>query len=145
MKTVLFCNLPYAFSILAPLATVLEEENDTYLWYLPTAIVKDFPYLDMPYTSNIKEIEDFQADAIFVPGNDVPYWLRGLKVQIFHGLAGEKKGHFRIRNYFDLYLTPGPYFTNKFKILSKKYKNFDVIETGWPKLDKLFTMPSNHI
>jgi CDP-glycerol glycerophosphotransferase (TagB/SpsB family) len=77
----------------------------------------------------------FQSDAIFVPGNEVPHYLRGLKVQIFHGLAGEKKGHFRIRHYFDLYLTQGPYFTNTFNHLKAIHKNFDVIETGWPKLD----------
>ena len=80
-------------------------------------------------------VKDFKSDAIFVPGNEVPHYLRGLKVQIFHGLAGEKKGHFRIRHYFDLYLTQGPYFTKGFNKLKEKYKNFDVIETGWPKLD----------
>jgi CDP-glycerol glycerophosphotransferase (TagB/SpsB family) len=56
-------------------------------------------------------------------------------VQVFHGLAGEKKGHFRIRHYFDLYLTQGPYFTDTFNKLKAIHKNFDVIETGWPKLD----------
>jgi len=34
-----------------------------------------------------------------------------------------------------LYLTQGPYFTNTFNALKAKHKNFDVIETGWPKLD----------
>ncbi|MCK5441340.1 MAG: glycosyltransferase [Maribacter sp.] len=72
---------------------------------------------------------------IFVPGNEVPYYLKGVKIQIFHGLAGEKKGHFRIRHYFDLYLTQGPYFTKKFKELKAKYNDFDVVETGWSKLD----------
>jgi len=66
-------------------------------------------------------------------------FLRGLKVQIFHGLAGEKKGHFRIRHYFDLYLTQGPYFTNTFNKLKTIHKDFDVIETGWPKLDVFAT------
>ena len=56
-------------------------------------------------------------------------------MQIFHGLAGEKKGHFRIRHYFDLYLTQGPYFTERFLELKSKHKDFEVIETGWPKLD----------
>ena len=80
-------------------------------------------------------VKSFRSDAIFVPGNEVPYYLRGLKVQVFHGLAGEKKGHFRIRHYFDLYLTQGPYFTKKFLQLKERYKNFEVLETGWPKLD----------
>ena len=85
-------------------------------------------------------MKSYQSDVIFVPGNEVPHFLQGIKVQIFHGLAGEKKGHFRIRDYFDLYLTQGPYFTSKFKELSKKHKNFDVIETGWCKLDNLYSI-----
>ena len=55
-------------------------------------------------------------------------------------MAGEKKGHFRIRDCFDLYLTQGPYFTKKFEELKEKYKNFEVIETGWSKLDNIFTV-----
>ena len=85
--------------------------------------------------STSKKLVTYKSDAILCPGNEVPHYLRGLKVQIFHGLAGEKKGHFRIRHYFDLYLTQGPYFTDRFNDLKKKYKNFEVIETGWPKLD----------
>jgi CDP-glycerol glycerophosphotransferase (TagB/SpsB family) len=64
-----------------------------------------------------------------------PHYLRGVKTQVFHGLAGEKKGHFRIRNYFDLYLTQGPYFTRWFSKAANKHKDFSVVETGWPKLD----------
>ncbi len=140
MKTILFCNLPYAFSILKPLADELEKHDNNFLWYVPFEMMDLFPYCSMPYTSNIKDLEAFQSDAIFVPGNEVPHWLHGLKVQIFHGLAGEKKGHFRIRDYFDLYLTQGPYFTKKFQHLAQKHKNFSVIETGWCKLDKLYTI-----
>ena len=61
--------------------------------------------------------------------------LRGVKTQVFHGLAGEKNGHFRIRSYFDLYLTQGPYFTRWFSKAALKHEDFKVIETGWPKLD----------
>ncbi len=140
MKTILFCNLPYAYSILKPLADYLEQKGEKYLWYVPNALTDSFPYKDMPFTSDIKSLEDFKSDVVFVPGNDVPYWLRGLKVQIFHGLAGEKKGHFRIRDYFDLYLTQGPYFTKKFQELARKHHDFDVIETGWCKLDTLYNI-----
>jgi len=83
---------------------------------------------------------DYKPEAIFVPGNDVPWYLSGVKTQIFHGMAGEKKGHFRIRHYFDLYLTQGPYFTERFEALANKHKNFTVIETGWAKLDLLFSI-----
>lgn len=135
MKCILFCQDNYAFGILEPLKNYLENNGHNYLWYVREIILADFPYKSEKYTTSITTLEDYKSDAIFVPGNEVPHYIRGLKVQIFHGLAGEKKGHFRIRHYFDLYLTQGPYFTNKFNELKKKHKDFDVIETGWPKLD----------
>jgi CDP-glycerol glycerophosphotransferase (TagB/SpsB family) len=135
MKFVLFCLNNYAFAILHPIKDVLVEKNHDYIWYLAPKINDDFPYKPEPFTNSINEIKDYKSDVIFAPGNEVPYFLRGLKTQIFHGLAGEKKGHFRIRQYFDLYLTQGPYFTNRFNELKAIHNDFDVIETGWPKLD----------
>ncbi|MDP3312519.1 CDP-glycerol glycerophosphotransferase family protein [Lutibacter sp.] len=135
MKTVLFCQNPYAFGILEPIMMVLKEKGHQYLWFVTPNLKDKFPFKKEPFTSSMKEVIAFNSDSIFVPGNEVPHYLRGLKVQVFHGLAGEKKGHFRIRHYFDLYLTQGPYFTKKFLELKNKHKNFEVIETGWSKLD----------
>lgn len=135
MRFVLFCLNNYAFAILNPIKEVLVEKNHDFIWYVAPKIRKSFPYNTDANTSSIKAIKNYKSDVIFAPGNEVPYFLRGLKTQIFHGLAGEKKGHFRIREYFDLYLTQGPYFTNRFNELKEEHKDFDVIETGWPKLD----------
>lgn len=135
MKTILFCQNNYAFEILEPIKQVLIEKKYPYIWFIKDKILNDFPYTTDNYTTNISDLKIFNSDAIFVPGNEIPHYLRGLKVQVFHGLAGEKKGHFRIRHYFDLYLTQGPYFTNRFNELKAEHKDFDVIETGWPKLD----------
>lgn len=139
MKTTLFCKKPYAFGIMKPLYDELIKRNHPVRWFVRDDIIDKFPFeKECDFTASIQEIHEFNSDVIFVPGNEVPHYLRGVKVQIFHGLAGEKKGHFRIRKYFDLYLTQGPYFTERFKAFAEKYKNFEVIETGWPKLDKLF-------
>ena len=135
MKFILFCLNNYAFAILNPIKEVLIEENHDFLWYVGPKVKEDFPYKSEPHTSSIQSLRAYKSDVIFAPGNEVPFFLRGLKTQIFHGFAGEKKGHFRIREYFDLYLTQGPYFTNRFNELKKIHKDFDVIETGWPKLD----------
>lgn len=135
MKCILFCQDNYAFGILEPIKMYLHENGHDYLWYVNKKIIRDFPFKKEQHTTSISELKEFQSDAIFVPGNEVPHYLKGLKVQIFHGLAGEKKGHFRIRHYFDLYLTQGPYFTTEFNKLKSIYKNFEVLETGWPKLD----------
>ena len=139
MKFILFCNLPYAFSILKPLEEEIKKRGFEYIWYVPKSILELFPYKQSNHTDNINDLKAYESDVIYVPGNEVPHFLRGIKVQIFHGLAGEKKGHFRIRDYFDLYLTQGPYFTDKFKELAKKHKNFEVTETGWCKLDGLYS------
>lgn len=135
MKVILFCQNAYAFGIMAPIRDELKNDSHEFLWFIPKKLLSTFPYKKEHFTTSILELQFFKSDVIFVPGNEVPYYLRGLKAQIFHGLAGEKKGHFRIRNYFDLYLTQGPYFTTKFKVFAEKHLNFKVIETGWPKLD----------
>lgn len=135
MKFILFCQNPYAFGILQPVMQVLKEREYQYIWFLKGELAEKFPFPEEPNTSSIQDLKDYKAEAILCPGNEVPHYLRGLKVQVFHGLAGEKKGHFRIRHYFDLYLTQGPYFTKRFNELKRKHKDFEVIETGWPKLD----------
>ena len=135
MKFILFCQNAYAFGIIAPIRDELQAYSHEFLWYIPQKLVAHFPFKNEPFTTSILDLQLFKSDAIFVSGNEVPYYLRGLKVQVFHGLAGEKKGHFRIRNYFDLYLTQGPYFTSRFNELKAKFQDFEVIETGWPKLD----------
>lgn len=135
MKFTLFCQNPYAFGILEPIMQVLKERGDNYLWFLTPNLTEKFPLKHEPHTSDLEELSAYESDAILCPGNEVPHYLRGVKVQIFHGLAGEKKGHFKIRHYFDLYLTQGPYFTRKFNRLKRRYRNFEVMETGWPKLD----------
>ncbi len=135
MKVILFCQHSYAYGILEPLLAILKAKSHTYIWFTTKELTDRFPYKNEPHTDSIEEIIKFQSDAIFVPGNYVPHYLRGVKVQVFHGLAGEKISHFKIRHFFDLYLTQGPYFTQKFNALKAKYKNFEVVETGWPKLD----------
>lgn len=135
MKIILFCQNAYAFGIMASLRDEIVARGDDYIWYVAEKLIQKFPFQKEQHTTSILDLQLFQSDIIFVPGNEVPYYLRGVKIQIFHGLAGEKKGHFRIRHYFDLYLTQGPYFTERFNQLKAKHENFEVVQTGWPKLD----------
>jgi len=136
MKAIHFCELPYSYEILYPLYKVGLKRGYKQLWFIPKYVkskLNSDPNLEV--TSDMKDLDDFKSDVILVPTNSIPHYLRGVKVQIFHGLAGEKKGHFRIRHYFDLYLTQGPYFTRKFQALAKKHNDLHVVETGWSKLD----------
>ena len=138
MKVVLFCENKYSIDILSPLYSYGIRCGMEILWYLHSSKipVSEFPWKDQAnFTASIQEVYDFNAHVIFVPGNIVPYYLPGVKVQVFHGYAAEKKDHWIIRDYFDLYLTQGPYFTRKFTELSLQHKNFEVVETGWTKQD----------
>ena len=138
MKFIFFCQNSYAYGIVDPIRTVLIERGHEFIWFLREKLNEGFPYKEDSYTNSVKELKRYNSDAVIAPGNEALYYLRGVKVQIFHGLAGEKKSHFRIRHYFDLYLTQGPFFTDRFNVFKKKYKNFEVTETGWSKLDILY-------
>lgn len=137
MRIVLFCENKYSIDILQPIQIEADKEEDNQvLWYVFAPKISDFPLKNcVRWTNSIQEIYDFSPEAIFVPGNIVPYYLPGVKIQVFHGYAGEKKGHWVIRHYFDTYFTQGPYFTEGFRKLAAKYKNFEVLETGWPRQD----------
>lgn len=137
MRIVLFCENKYAVDILNPIQLeAVQEGGNVVLWYVHRKKIPEFPLKDdVRWTNCMQEVYDFQPDAIFVPGNIVPYYLPGVKVQIFHGYAAEKKDHWIIRRYFDTYFTQGPYFTKEFTRLSKKYKDFEVLETGWTRQD----------
>ncbi|WP_028915237.1 MULTISPECIES: CDP-glycerol glycerophosphotransferase family protein [Pseudoxanthomonas] len=80
--------------------------------------------------------------AVFSASNEVPTFVAGAKVQLFHGFNVEKRadgrGHFRVRGLFDLYCTQGPATTAPFQALAARLRHFAVAETGWPKLDPLF-------
>jgi CDP-glycerol glycerophosphotransferase (TagB/SpsB family) len=135
-----FVNHLYSFSILRPLQKEIRQRGDEVYWFLKGA---ESRYLrkDEKLLHTVDEVVKYNPVAIFVPGNWVPGFFPGVKVQIFHGLANDetgKKGHYRIRGLFDLYCTHAPEATNKFQQLANKYKTFSVTETGWPKLDPLF-------
>ncbi|HHH18911.1 MAG TPA: CDP-glycerol--glycerophosphate glycerophosphotransferase [Campylobacterales bacterium] len=138
MKAILFCTEPYDFAILKPLAEALVKRGDTYLWYVLPKLFNAFPYKSMIHTNSLELVETFEADAIFTPSNDLPYWLRGVKVQLFHGLSRDNDAYFELCDCFDLYATPSPYYTEQFAPLAEKEHRFEVVETGWSKLDALF-------
>nr|WP_321372908.1 CDP-glycerol glycerophosphotransferase family protein [uncultured Bacteroides sp.] len=137
MRIILFCENKYAIDILYPIyQEAVQSPDNKILWYVHQKKIPLFPLSEeVPYTNNIQEVYDFSPEAIFVPGNIVPYYLPGVKIQVFHGYAAEKKDHWVIRRYFDTYFTQGPFFTEGFSTLAKKYKDFEVVETGWPKQD----------
>lgn len=130
----------YSFEILRPLQQAIRARGDRCAWFVEGDEInlKNFKKNETQL-ANIDAVIDFAPQAVFVPGNVVPNFIPGLKVQVFHGLEYKKKGHFRIRDFFDLYCTQGEITTSRFKQLAQIHKNFHVVETGWCKLDPLFS------
>ncbi|GAB7219003.1 CDP-glycerol--glycerophosphate glycerophosphotransferase [Vibrio comitans] len=91
-------------------------------------------------TMSIDEAIHFNPDAVFVPGDRVPSFIPGLKVQVFHGLNESKRGNiYPERGMFDLYCTEGPERTKTLSEIAERKQYFKVVETGWVKLDSLFS------
>lgn len=136
-----FVSELYALAILRPLQAAIRARGDEAAWFFegPGA---DWLRDDERIIRTVHEVKAFNPTAVFVPGNWVPDFFPGVKVEIFHGFSVHKRslerGHFRIRGFFDLYCTQGPDTTERFQQLAAEHGYFRVTETGWPKMDSLF-------
>ena len=132
----------YSFEILRPLQKEIRRQGSKVAWFVAGNEVEMNSFrADEAVLKSVDDVIKFNPVASFVPGNIIPRFVPGIKVQVFHGLEWKKKGHFVIRECFDLYCTHGKATTTRFDELAKKHQFFDVKETGWPKLDNLFNTP----
>lgn len=140
-KYLLHIGQNYSFEILRPIQNEIRKRGGECAWYVASDGVDLSRFLEDEIIITTPELASkYESIAVFTPGNIVPGFLNGLKVQVFHGLEWKKKGHFKIRGFFDLYCTHGPITTNRFNDLAIKHRNFHVRETGWSKLDPLFSI-----
>ncbi len=137
LRWLFFVTKPYSFSILEPLQQAITESEYGIVKWFSASSATNYSCPGDRLKSN-EEVSEYIPDAIIVPGNIVPHFWPGLKVQIFHGLDEEVKGFYNITGFFDLYCTTGPAMTEKFSTLAKNKKHFLVRETGWPKLDPVY-------
>ena len=148
-KCLIYISEAYGFPIGEPLFDCIKDNGYQVKWFVDRKETYEKSPFKEDTFKNIQEVVTYNPDIIFAATNVVPDFLKGLKVQIFHGFNAEKrdfrKGHFRIRGFFDLYCTQGPSTTIFFKELQKQYQTFDVIETGWPKVDPMFPVLRNEV
>ena len=123
MKCILYIAKLYSIPIFKPLVDYLEKENHAFAFYASAKVKASFPskWDKAKLLSSLKEAREYKPDFVICPGNFVDFRIPGIKVQIFHGLGVEKKSHYKIRHFFDLYLTSGPLVTSRFKQRQKKY------------------------
>jgi len=141
-KFLIYYSYNYAIPVGMPLQEEILKRGYEVKWftYIP-ASKKNFPS-NAEMLNSIEEVINYNPDIILSITDYAPDFLPGLKVQVFHGFNPDKREeneHFTIRGFFDLYCTQGPATTERFKEQQKKYKHFEVIETGWPKMDSLFS------
>ena len=142
-KFLIYISYSYAIPIGKPLEKEILKRDYKVKWFSDLETAKNTLLENKSdVLLNIREVIAYQPDIILAITNDVPDFLQALKVQIFHGFNAEKRkferDHFRIRGFFDLYCTQGPSTTSVFKEIQKKKPHFEVLETGWSKMDPLF-------
>lgn len=141
-KFLIYISHTYALPIGTPLQKEILKRSDEVKWFSDERYTEEkFPeHGELLYS--IEDVIAYNPDIVLSITDSVADFIPGIKVQIFHGFLANKhslkKGHFRIRGFFDLYCTQGPSTTKPFKELKKKHKHFEVIETGWSKVDPLF-------
>ncbi|WP_055445436.1 CDP-glycerol glycerophosphotransferase family protein [Lacinutrix himadriensis] len=144
-KFLIYISYSYALPIGTPLEEEITKRGYTVKWFADIADGKKAIQQKSNALQTIQEVLDYKPDVVLTATDSVPDFITGLKVQVFHGFNAQKRpskknafSHFRLRGFFDLYCTQGPSTTNGFKAQQKKHPYFEVVETGWSKVDPLF-------
>lgn len=144
-KFLIYISYSYAVPIGNPLEAEIINRGDSVKWFSDLEDGKQALENKENTLSTIKDVVAYEPHIVLAATNDIPDFISGLKVQIFHGFFAQKRpegnnkfAHFRIRGFFDLYCTQGPTSTSGFEAQQKKFPHFKVKETGWSKVDPLF-------
>ena len=144
-KLLFYVEQNYSFDILRPLQKVALQQGHFVKWLLVGEdVTPAFLHNDESLVTTLSEAVKYCPDAVFAPGDRIPAFIPGLKVQVFHGLNESKRGNqYPERGLFDLYCTEGHERTQTLQALSEQKRYFKVVETGWIKLDSLFNYQKN--
>lgn len=147
MKYLFYISKIYSIPIIIPIVKYLEQTGREYRFYLSDKVKNAKPdsWKNEFVLNSVSETKKFNADFVLCPGNFVDFRIPGIKVQLFHGLGVEKDVHYKIRHFFDIYLTSGPFVTHKYVQMQKEHNYFLVLETGWPKIDYILNYSTENI
>ena len=142
-RFLIYINHSYAIPIGSPLQEEIKKRGYEVKWFSGMDAPKKLFPENGQLINEIGDVIQYDPHIVLTITDSVPDFFPGLKVQVFHGFpANKRKGtdQFTIRGFFDLYCTQGPSSTGPFKKQQKKYETFEVIETGWSKVDPLFPL-----
>jgi len=144
-KFLIYISYSYALPIGNPLEKEILKRGYDVMWFSDLEDGKNSIKNKTNVLNSIQDVIQYKPDVVLTATDDIPDFIAGLKVQIFHGFFAQKRpegnnkfAHFRIRGFFDLYCTQGPSSTQGFLEKQKNNPHFEVIETGWSKVDPLF-------
>lgn len=141
-RFLIYISHTYALPIGKPLQEEIKKRGYEVKWFSELEAPKEFFPATGELIPTIDGVIDYEPHIVLTITDTVADFIPGLKVQIFHGFLAHKhsfkKGHFRIRGFFDLYCTQGPSTTIPFKKIQKSKPHYLVRETGWSKVDPLF-------
>lgn len=126
-----------------PLDIEIKKRGYEIKWFADEEETKLLFPKEIDELKSVQDMVDYQPDIVLTITDNVPDFVTGLKVQIFHGFNPDKRDinhHFNIRGFFDLYCTQGPSTTQVFLSEKEKHPHFEVVETGWSKMDTLFPL-----
>lgn len=137
-------SLAYAFPVLRPLQRAIRARGDQAAWFIDEPACRNLLEPGERELRTVAEVMEYAPEAVFTCGNYMYDFFPGVKVQLFHGYAINKRNdsrddHFTIRGWFDIYCTQGPSSTGPFRELEKRLRYFRVYETGWTKADTYFS------
>ena len=147
MKFLFYISKRYSIPIIQPLVESLKKMEHEFAFFVSEKVNKGIPneWKEFLIMNEVDKAIIYHPDFVIVPGNFVDPRIPAIKVQIFHGLGIEKSSHYKIRHFFDVYCTSGPFVTERYNKLQKRYKYFLVRETGWTKIDHILNYPTENL
>ena len=91
MRHLFYVSQLYSLSILRPIQRAACERGDDCAWFFDPPL-DGAAYLDEDelHLSTADDVIHWNPDAVYVPGNVVPDFFPGVKVQVFHGRGSEQ-------------------------------------------------------
>jgi hypothetical protein len=148
-RFLLYFSYSYAIPIAEPLEKEINRLGHEVKWFADEEEGQSSTKHKANALKSIQEALNYAPHILLVITDNCPDFFKALKVQIFHGFNAEKRNperdHFNIRGFFDLYCTQGPSTTSVFEKLKEHHPHFNVVETGWSKVDPLFPLTNESL